>query len=105
MESAGLSSLDEILKKREENFDISIGENFNIIYGENMTLENIQFTFSKKSSAILTCTYDIPEDFQNGTKEECSLFFSSNFGRNLSDILNFIRKLKGFLTKPENLIL
>jgi hypothetical protein len=105
IELTGLSSLGEFFKRKGKNTDFSTGDNFNVIYGENIALENIQFTFSKKSSAILTCTYDIPEDFENDSKEECSLFFSSNFGRNLSDILNFTRKLKGFLTKPENLIL
>lgn len=105
IELAGLSSLDELFKRKRKNIGFSMGENFNVIYCEDMSLENIQFTFSKKNSTILTCAYDIPEDFDDGSKEECSLFFSSNFEGNLSDILNFLRKLKGFLNKPENLIL
>ncbi|MEO1785154.1 biotin/lipoyl-containing protein [Thermodesulfobium sp. 4217-1] len=105
IELAGLSSLDEFFNRKRKNIDFSTSENFNVIYCEDMSLENIQITFSKKNSAILTCAYDIPENFDDDSKEECSLFFSSNFGGNLSDFLNFLRKLKGFLTKPENLIL
>jgi len=105
IESVGLSSLDEFFKKNERNIDFSLDNSFNVIHCENIALENVRFTFYKKSSAILACFYNISEDFENGSREECNLFFSSNFGMNLSDILNFIRKLKSFLTKPENLVL
>lgn len=105
IELAGLSSLDKFFTRRGKVSDLSKIENFNVIYCEDMILENIQFNLSKKNSSVLTCAYDIPEDFGDDAKVECSLFFSSNFGGNLSDILNFTKKLKGFLAKPENLIL
>ncbi|AWB10806.1 Biotin-requiring enzyme [Thermodesulfobium acidiphilum] len=100
----GLRSMDEFKKEKSKIIDFSTNEGLSILFCKEIDLDEVELSLNNKTS-LLICTYNRVKFGNEETKGELSLFFQCNFEKNLSFVLNFMKRLKTFLIDPENLIL